>query len=117
MEGKSATVENFIADVWSWFVTRAAILKRLRAHRSELLRLGVEGLSLFGSVARGQAGAASDVDLATRLDGRKARDLFDLSVIHGRLSEIVGAPVDMVSEPVRKAALQAEIDRDRVRVF
>jgi uncharacterized protein len=98
-------------------MTRATILKRLRAHRAELNGLGVEGLSLFGSVARGQAGVASDVDLATRLDGSKARDLFDLSVIHGRLSEIVGRPIDMVSEPARKATLQAEIDRDRVRVF
>jgi predicted nucleotidyltransferase len=34
-----------------------------------------------------------------------------------RLRELVGAPVDLVGEPARKPRMQAEIDRDRLRVF
>jgi predicted nucleotidyltransferase len=34
-----------------------------------------------------------------------------------RLRELVGAPVDLVGEPARKPGMQAEIDRDRLRVF
>ena len=39
------------------------IIERIRAHRDRLTELGVASLSLFGSVARGEATEASDVDL------------------------------------------------------
>ena len=44
-------------------------------------------------------------------------DMFRFAAIEQRLRELVGAPVDLVGEPARKAAMQAEIDRDRVLVF
>ncbi|NJL08671.1 MAG: nucleotidyltransferase domain-containing protein [Methylacidiphilales bacterium] len=47
---------------------REAILATLRAHRRELEAMGVVGLALFGSVARGEAGPGSDIDLAVRYD-------------------------------------------------
>lgn len=34
-----------------------------------------------------------------------------------RLSDHLGAKVDLVSEPARKPGFQAEIDRDRVDAF
>ena len=40
------------------------IIATLRAHEEELRRAGIRHLSLFGSIARGDAEAASDVDLA-----------------------------------------------------
>jgi predicted nucleotidyltransferase len=40
----------------------------LRAHEDELRRAGIRHLSVFGSVARGDAEAASDVDLAAEFD-------------------------------------------------
>lgn len=43
-----------------------------RAHEAELRASGVRRLSLFGSVARGDAGPDSDMDLAVELD-REAR--------------------------------------------
>jgi len=42
---------------------RDTIIKTLRSHEAELRAKGVEGLYLFGSVARGDAGPNSDVDL------------------------------------------------------
>lgn len=96
---------------------RNRIIERLRAHEAELKALGIEHLSLFGSVARGEAGSGSDVDLAVRLDHARGIDLLDFAEINLRLGDLLGAKVDLVSEPARKPDFQAEIDRDRVHAF
>jgi predicted nucleotidyltransferase len=44
------------------------IIATLSAHEVELRRAGIRHLSLFGSIVRGDAEAASDVDLATEFD-------------------------------------------------
>jgi predicted nucleotidyltransferase len=42
---------------------RDKVIATLRAHEPELRAAGVVRLSLFGSTARNESGAASDVDL------------------------------------------------------
>jgi predicted nucleotidyltransferase len=44
------------------------VLERLRAHETDLRQLGVAHASVFGSVARGEAGAESDIDVLVELD-------------------------------------------------
>ena len=99
------------------FMDRQTALDRLKANEAELRAMGVLRLSLFGSVARGDATAGSDVDLAAELDHARKLDLFDFAVINERLSDVLGLKVDLVSEPARRARFQAAIDRDRVHVF
>lgn len=71
-------------------------------------RYGLAELSVFGSVARGNATAASDVDLLYVLaPGRHLG--FSLNRLEDELSELFGRPVDLVS----KAALHPGI-RDHV---
>jgi predicted nucleotidyltransferase len=96
---------------------RQTVIDRLSEHERELRALGVKSLALFGSTARGESGRASDVDLAATFDEAARIDLLDFVGIQERLSELLDVPVDLVGEPARKARLQAEIDRDRVRVF
>lgn len=79
--------------------------------------MGVAHLSLFGSTARGEGGPSSDVDLAATFSDDSRLTALDFVGVMQRLEQILGVPVDLVSEPARKARLQAEIDRDRVRVF
>ncbi|HEX8444119.1 MAG TPA: type II toxin-antitoxin system ParD family antitoxin [Allosphingosinicella sp.] len=98
-------------------VTREQVVERLRAHEAELKDMGVERLSLFGSVARGEARAGSDVDLAAELDRSRKIDLFHYGAIAERLEALLGVKVDLLTEPARKPRMQAEIDRDRVNVF
>jgi uncharacterized protein len=98
-------------------MNRQRTLDRLRASEDELRAMGVLSLSMFGSVARGEASAKSDVDLAARLDHARKLDLLDFAVINERLSNMLGLKVDLVSEPTRRAQFQAAIDRDRVHVF
>ena len=99
-------------------MTRDAILATLRSHEAELRRLGVAQLSLFGSVARGDDGAESDVDIAARFDPDARLGVFAIAGIEARLTEILGGrPVDLLEEPAMRPSLRQEIERDRVRAF
>ena len=96
---------------------RDTALSRLKAHEAELRAMGVAGLSLFGSVARGDAGPNSDVDLAARFDPAAQVGMVKYGAIAERLRTLLRAPIDLVGEPARTARMQAEIDRDRALVY
>jgi len=100
---------------------RDHVMAALRAHEPEFRSVGVLSMSLFGSVARGEAMADSDIDLAVRLSGAFSHGGFDyfghLDELETRLMQILGRKVDVVEEPVRKERLQKEIDKDRVFAF
>jgi uncharacterized protein len=96
---------------------RNTALARLKPHEAELRAMGVCGLSLFGSVARGEAGPNSDVDLAARFDPAAEVGMFKYGAIVEHLRSLLRAPVDLVGEPARTTRMQAEIDRDRTLVY
>lgn len=96
---------------------RDTILARLRAHEAELKAMGIKRLSLFGSVARGEAGEGSDVDLAAEFDPAAEVGMFKYGAISKRLHDLLPGSVDLIGEPARSLLMQAEIDRDRVRVY
>ncbi len=48
------------------------VMKILKVHQAELQDLGVDHLALFGSVARGEAGPDSDVDLLATFNKAKS---------------------------------------------
>lgn len=93
------------------------VIAILRMHEAELRQAGIRRLSLFGSVARGDAEAGSDVDLVAELDPEARIGLFALEALERRLAELVGRPVDLLPEPVEKLRLRANIDRDRRLAF
>ncbi len=72
----------------------------LKAKRDEILRTaikyGASNVRIFGSVARGEADAASDIDLL--VDVEPGRTLFDLSELIFDLQELLGHDVDLVTE-------------------
>ena len=73
---------------------RDEALRILAEHREELAAMGAASLSLFGSVARDEAGPDSDVDIL--IDLARPLDLFDVGRIQVRLEEILGTRVDLV---------------------
>lgn len=93
------------------------VIACLRAHAAELRATGVRHLSLFGSVARGEAGPDSDIDLAVEVDRDKHITLIDLARLEVRLGDLLGRKVDLLPEPIQKPRLRANVDRDRRRVF
>ena len=94
-------------------MTRAEAIQRLAAARPELATLGVRSLDLFGSVARGEAGPASDVDLLVDFD--KPIGLFHFFRVQRRLEEILGCRVDLVMRDAVKRQLRDRIFAEAVR--
>ncbi len=96
---------------------RQTIIDRLMRNQTTLRAMGLAKLSLFGSTARGQNAVGSDVDLAVTLDNKAKIDLFRFAAISEQLSQMLGTQVDLIVEPARNARMQAQIDRDRLRVY
>lgn len=93
------------------------VIATLRAHEAELRRSGIRHVSVFGSVARGEASVDSDVDLVAAFNPAARMDLFRLTALERRIAEILGRRVDLLPEPVEKPRLRAAIDRDRRVAF
>ena len=89
------------------------VLDLLASHRGELKELGVESLSLFGSVARNQGSPGSDVDLLVTFD--RPVGLFHFARVRRQLEEILGSPVDLVTEDALRAEMREQIQRQLVR--
>ncbi len=93
------------------------VIATLRAHEAELRNAGISRLSLFGSVARGDAVTDSDVDLAAELDPNAEIGLFALIGLERRLTELLGRQADLLTEPIEKPRLRDNVERDRRRAF
>lgn len=94
-------------------VKRDQVLQRLAEARAELAGLGVRSLDLFGSVARGEAGPDSDVDLLVEFD--KPIGLFHFVRVQQRLEAILGCRVDLVMREAVKRQLRDRIFAEAVR--
>jgi predicted nucleotidyltransferase len=97
--------------------TADEVIASLRAHASELRAAGIRHLSLFGSVARGEAGPESDIDFVVELDSEAHITLIGLVGLEFRLGELLGRKVDLLPEPIQKPRLRNNVDRDRRHVF
>lgn len=97
-------------------MTRDAVIVALRAHEAELRRLGVEGLYLFGSVARGEDRPGSDVDLFfDHAEG--ALGLFGLMDVKGAAARILGRKTDIMTRRSLHPRLRPAIEAVAERVF
>ena len=75
--------------------SRDEILATLQAMKPDLVRrFGVRDLSLFGSFARGDATAGSDVDILVDVDPEIGLEFVTLASI---LEDALGRPVDLIS--------------------
>jgi predicted nucleotidyltransferase len=90
------------------------VIAKLREHEPELRAAGIINLRLHGSVARGQATAESDVDLIADFDSERRFSLLDMVGLENRLTDLLGAlvelsPANMLKEPVRQNAAREAV--------
>lgn len=93
------------------------IKSALRKSRSTLQARGINGLHLFGSVARGDDRPNSDVDVMIETYPGTELSLFDLSEIQHLLSMRLNRNVDVALAGTLPPAVQREFDRDGERIF
>lgn len=90
------------------------LVRRIAGHREELASLHVRTLSAFGSVAREEAGEASDVDLLVEFD--RPVGLFHFVTVKERLEAVLDVPVDLVTPRGLKAPLRDRVMAEARRV-
>jgi predicted nucleotidyltransferase len=110
-------VERFLAESGRKPPDLATVLANLRAATPTLTQRGMTGLWVFGSVARGGARADSDVDLLAEFDPGAPLSLVGLASLRADLSDLLGAPVDLVERGTLRPAVREAAEREAVRVL
>ncbi len=96
---------------------REQVIAKLREHEPELKASGIERLSLFGSIARGDNNSTSDVDLMAEFNRTMRFTLFSLAGVRLRISDILGVPVDLAERRTLKDDVKARAEREAILVF
>ena len=88
----------------------------LENKREEILQVaarhGATNIRIFGSVARGEADERSDVDFL--VDMASGRSLLDLGGLLMDLQELLGRPVDVVTEKGLRERIRERVLREAV---
>jgi hypothetical protein len=90
----------------------------LREKRQEILsiaaRHGARNVRVFGSVARGEAGPESDLDILVDLE--PGRSLLDHAALLLDLEAALGCKVDVVTERGLRARVREDVLREAVAI-
>ena len=96
---------------------RERVLRILREEAPRLRARGITRLSLFGSMARGEAGPASDIDLLIETESAARLGLFELFDLQEELKTILGRPVQFAFGRAMRPWLREWIEDDRIEIF
>ena len=111
MASQTLDVEPAPADL------RERTIAVLRTIEPELRRRGVVGLRLFGSLARGEATQASDVDLLLTPAPGRLLSLLDMSGVRLFVSDHVGREAAVVIDEDASPEFMARIAGDLVTIY
>lgn len=96
-------------------MNRDEVLNVLRAHKPILSqRFGVRELALFGSVVRNQVTKDSDIDILVRFDVPATSKAYFGTQFY--LEDLLGHPVDLVTNKALRAEQRPYIEREAVNV-
>jgi hypothetical protein len=94
---------------------RDEVIRILHHHRSALAaRYGVKSLALFGSVARDEATAGSDVDLLVEFD--RPIGLFGLFALQDHLETLLHCSVDLGTRDSLKPRMRTTVFAECIEV-
>jgi hypothetical protein len=90
----------------------------LNERREEILQVaakyGAHNVRVFGSVARGEADAVSDIDFLVEME--PGRSLLDLGGLQAELETVMGCHVDVVTEKGLKTRIRGRVLAEAVPV-
>jgi predicted nucleotidyltransferase len=96
---------------------RERVLRVLHQEAPRLRARGLASLSLFGSIARGEAGPASDIDLLIETAPESRFGLSDLLDLQEELGEVLGRPINFAFGSAMRPWLREWIEDDRIEIF
>ena len=100
-------------------IDRERVLSVLRAKRAEIEeRFGLRMVGIIGSVARGEAGPESDVDVIVDVVPTRAPSLFKVFDAEAELKEAIGVglPVEFVFREALRPTMRARMERELVSI-
>ncbi|MCJ2027460.1 nucleotidyltransferase family protein [Methylobacterium sp. J-067] len=98
-------------------MNRDAALAILRAHEPELRQRGVRHAALFGSVARGEEGPDSDLDVMIDIDVPTVGGVFGFVGLCHYIDDLFPIRVDVLDRRALKDRIRARAEVDAVEVF
>jgi hypothetical protein len=111
MAAETPTLDPALAE-------RELVLRILRRHEAEIRAQGVTRLRMFGSMARGEAGPKSDVDLIADIDRSIRFSLLDLVGLQHFLQDLLGREVDVGTTVAKmRPRMRQRFEADAVEVF
>jgi len=98
-------------------MNRDEVIAKLRAHEAELKAAGIVRLAVFGSVAREENSASSDVDLLADFDKGRHYTLLTMGRLENRLADLLGTSVDLSSPDWLRESVIEQARREAVFAF
>ena len=98
-------------------MSASTTLNQLKMLEADLRAKGVSALYLFGSVARGESGPGSDIDLSFDIAPDTKFSIFDQAQIMCDLTEALGTKVDLVPRRALHPFIRAKIEAEQIKVF
>jgi uncharacterized protein len=96
---------------------RERVLRILHQEAPRLRALGITHLGLFGSMARGEAGPESDIDLLIETESAAKLGLFELFDLREELGQRFTRPVSFAFRSQMRPWLQEWIEEDRIEIY
>ena len=92
--------------------TKDEIIDLLKKHKKEISeRFAVRAVGLFGSYARGESSAASDIDVLVEFDEPTFDHYMDLKFY---LEKLLGSEVDLILADSMKPRLKPYVEKDMI---
>lgn len=113
--------ESLVRSVAATFFSHAEKIGRLQSHVTDILQvakatlnpdIGISGLAVFGSVARGEQGQQSDIDVIVSFD--KPATLRGYFSVQRLLENTLGREVDLVTEKALRPEMRQLVERDAI---
>lgn len=98
-------------------MTNHEALDILRRHESDLRERGVRRAALFGSVARGENGPSSDIDVIVEVEPDAHITVFEYAGLKEYIASLFDGPVDVISLDGIKPQLRPTVAADAVYAF
>jgi hypothetical protein len=110
MASETTTLDAALAE-------RERVLRILHEEAPRLRARGITRLSLFGSMARGEARPESDIDLLIEVDPAARFGLSDLLDLREELGDRLGRPINFAFASEMRPWLLEWIEDDRIGIF